>query len=362
MFRILHVDTGTEWRGGQRQALLLHEELLNRRYESYLAAYEKSALFRRCSQNVLPLPSRSEFSWKSLLQLRRYIRQLRPHIVHTHDARSLTLALLASYFSPSFTLINTRRVDFPAIKNIFSHWKYHHKRLTKIITVSDAIRRILIGEGIPENKIEVIYSGIEAVNPDDFSCPDEFIEIKNKASVIFGCVASFADHKDHLTLLNAFELVYRQLPTAYLILVGDGELQEKVRSYANQIECRKNVIFTGFRKDVFNIYKCFDIFIITSKEEGLCTALLDAMQFGLPIVATRAGGIPEIVHHEKNGLLGNIKDPEDIAQKMLLLASNENLRTQLGHIGKEMVKKFFYHNMVSQYVSLYEGFFKHYQW
>ncbi|MCX7696064.1 MAG: glycosyltransferase family 4 protein [Bacteroidales bacterium] len=358
MNRILHLDTGPEWRGGQRQVLLLHEGLLQYGFESHLAAYQKGVLFSRSYLNVLPIPSRNEFSLRSILTLSHYIRQLKPQIVHTHDAHSLTLALFASYFTPSFILINTRRVDFPAIKNRFSKWKYKHSKLKVIVSVSEAIRKILLREDIQPEKLEVIHSGIEPIDPEKFSCPIELKKVNSKEGVIFGCVASFADHKDHFTLIKAFDLVYQQQPNTYLVLVGDGELRKQVEAFARRFNCYNNIVFTGFRDDVYSMYKCFDVFVLTSKEEGLCTALLDAMQFGLPIVATHAGGIPEIVHHEKNGLLCEIRNPSDIAQKMLLLAKNNSLRIQLGQNGKKMVKNFYYDSMISKYISLYEKLLK----
>lgn len=352
--RILHVDTGKQWRGGQRQVLFLHQGLLREGIESYVAAYSGGFLYAKCAQNTFPLNSTAEFSLQSLRQLRHYINSLKPDIVHTHDAHSLTLALLVSYFTRPFVLINTRRVDFPAMKNILSRWKYKHSRLRKIVTISEAIKNILLNEGIQIEKLAVIHSGIEPIPIEAFSCPQEFSTIRSQAPIIYGCVASFADHKDHLTLLKAFDLVYAKEPGAYLILIGDGELKKHVEAFARQLSCVQHVIFTGFREDVYNLYTCMDVFVMTSKEEGLCTSVLDALQFGLPVIATRAGGLPEIVHHKQHGLLCEIKNPHDVAEKMLLLLKDKQLRLELGNKGKEFVKNFLVEHMVQKYITLYE--------
>lgn len=352
--RVLHVDTGRNWRGGQRQVLYLHNGLLQNGVDSFLIAYSKGQLIIKCQRNVLPLPSSNEFSLISVMHLKKHINAYRPHIVHTHDAHSLTHAILASYFSNPFVLINTRRVDFRVLKNIFSHWKYKHPRLNKIITVSNAISDVLIDEGIPTKKIEVIYSGVEPIKCEHYQYSSEFNWLKQKAKLIFGCVASFADHKDHFTLLKAFDILYQCEPNVYLILAGEGSLKHKIELFVRGLNCCNNVIFAGFREDIYNVYKCLDVFVITSKEEGLCTSILDAMQFGLPIVATRAGGIPEIVHDNVNGLLCDIQNHKDIAAKMLMLIRDINLRNRLAIGSLELIKNFYIDKMIQKHIKLYQ--------
>ncbi|MBZ4643312.1 MAG: glycosyl transferase [Deferribacteraceae bacterium] len=347
--KILHVDTGKEWRGGQRQALLLHKGLLENGFESYLVANSKGELINKFDKNILPFDFKGEVNPLSILNLTKIINKIKPDIVHSHDAHSLTPLVIIKMLGKDFKLLHTRRVDFSIKKNIFSAIKYTNKYVDKVIAISEAVKNILINDGVDNSKIEVIYSGVEFKNPDDYNCPEDLKKILEGYFVI-GCIANFADHKDHKTLIKAFDKAYEENKKIKLLLVGDGPLFNEVVDFAKTLPCFSNIIFTGFRDDVYSCLKCMDVFAMTSKEEGLCTSIIDALSFGIPVVATKVGGIPEIVKDGVNGYLAEVKNSSKIAELFLYSLDSKFNKNNLIY----SVKEFSFEKMTFNYKKIYK--------
>lgn len=355
MFKVLHVDTGREWRGGQRQALLLHSGLIQNGIESFLLAEKKGELVKKDAKNIFGFDFKGELSLSGIVHLLKIIKDIKPHIVHSHDAHSLTPLVVLKALLGGFKLVHTRRVDFSINKNIFSKFKYTNNYIDKIVAISYAVKNVLSSDGVPDDKIGVIYSGVRIENPENFSCPNELKKIFSKEDKAIGCIANFADHKDHFTLLKAFEIVHNQNRNVKLILVGDGYLLESVKKFAEKLNCFKNIVFGGFREDVYNCMKCMDIFVMTSKKEGLCTSIIDALSFGLPVVATDAGGIPELVLDGVNGFICKVGDYEHIAEKIIYLINNHDIYEKMSNNAISSSQIFSVKNMVDGYLNLYKG-------
>ena len=133
---------------------------------------------------------------------------------------------------------------------------------------------------------------------------------------LIGNVAAVAPHKDYFTFINtAEELIKRNLKAKFFI-IGAGPMEEEIKNYCAQKQLDKHIIFTGFRTDIKEILPELTVFLITSKTEGLGTSIIDAFACKVPVVATRAGGIPEIIEHEKNGLLADTKDAVELANQV----------------------------------------------
>ncbi len=141
--KILHIDTGKEWRGGgQRQALFLHEGLLESGINSILICNQAGQLCKKDVQNIYPLAFKGEADLHFLSELKNIIKHEKPDIVHTHDAHSLTPpALFASVTTGGFKLINTRRVDFSINKGFVSRKKYNNAKVNRVVAISNAIKK-----------------------------------------------------------------------------------------------------------------------------------------------------------------------------------------------------------------------------
>lgn len=246
---------------------------------------------------------------------------------------SLALAMAAATsrgHSPA--LIASRRVDFHLKGNSFSRWK--HRQVDCFIAASEAIRRMLISDGVPESRAITVHEGIDvehivaapAVNV------HEAFWLPHGAPVV-GNVAALVPHKGQRHLVEAARIVVRQVPDARFVILGEGELREPLERLVHDYHLEKHVLLPGFRTDVLGCIKGFDVFVLSSVTEGLGTSLLDAMACARPIVATRAGGIPEVVEHRVNGLLVEPRQAEALAAAIVELLNDAALRRQMGEAG-----------------------------
>ncbi|MCX7975019.1 MAG: glycosyltransferase [Candidatus Aminicenantes bacterium] len=369
---LFHVDAGREWRGGQRQVLFLVRELKRKGFPVYLVVQPDSPLERKAREEnlvVIPLKMKSEADLWASFRLARLMRKKKCQLAHFHEAHSLSLGLRAASWAKVPILVAHRRVDFPVGRHFFSRRKYGQK-LDAIIAISEGVKKVLIEGKVPPEKITVIPSGI------DFSVFDEVKDrdfLRRELSFapddfLVGIVAALEDHKGHTYLFQATKIVRQHSPKIKLIVVGTGSLRLELESQAHELGIEDIVFFLGFREDIPRILASLDLFVLSSHLEGLGSSLLDAMASRLPIVATRAGGIPEIVRHGETGLLVPPKDPETLAKAIIELYHDRKLANYLAEKGREFVRRHFsaeamanrvvdlYFNLAQKKgVSLYEG-------
>lgn len=353
--KIIHIDTGKEWRGGQRQALFLHQGLMSSGIDSLLVCNAEGELAKKDVQGLYPMEFRGEADTSFAKHLKKLIKSLKPDIVHTHDAHALTPALIVKASGQRFRLINTRRVDFSVNKGFFSRLKYTNRYVDRVVAISDAIRNILISDGVSSEKIPVINSGVQFPDRIDYT---KVLSLKEKYCItpdtfLIGNIANISDHKDHRTLLDAFDIFCRQADDAKLMIVGNGPLEDEVRAYAATLPCAGSVIFTGYISDIYEHIALFDIFCMSSKKEGLCTSIIDAFFMGRPVAATKAGGIPELVKHRFNGILSDVGDAESLAESMLKLYDDVPSAEKYSANAFHTSLKFTDSAMVYKYIKLY---------
>ena len=330
----LHVDTARTWRGGQNQVLLTVLGLRARGHRAALVAHPEGELRRRAAEgpDLLPLAPRTEMDLRAAWKLSRLLRQLQPDVVHAHDAHGVAMTALALSLGGSTLhtrFLATRRVDFHIGKNAFSRWKY--RQVERFICASSAIRTMLISDGIPADRTILIYEGIDlervsAAPP--LNVHKEFW-LPHNAPVV-GNVAALVPHKGQRYLVDAVALVLQRVPDARFLIVGEGELEGALQRQIKRLHLEKHVVLTGFRPDVLSLHKSFDLFVMSSVTEGLGTSALDAMASGRPVVATRAGGLSEVVVDGDTGLLVPIRDPGALADGISRLLEDPALRERYG--------------------------------
>lgn len=352
---ILHVDTGKEWRGGQRQALLLHEGLLKRHISSCLLCRKGGIFSGKNIANSTPIDFAGEISPSSLLSLRKKIKELKPDIVHSHDAHSLTPLIFLKMMGHSFKIVHTRRVDFSIRKNFTSIHKYRNKYVN-LVSVSKGIKDVLVKDGIGENNILIIHDGVPKIQ----TPPVERINDVKKSlglngdGYVLGNVASLASHKDHINLLRAFKVFNDRFPNSKLLIAGQGECLGEITAERSSLKLEDKVILTGFRTDIDVLMHCFDMFVMGSYLEGLNTSIIDAMSIGLPVVATDTGGIPELVEDGVTGYLAPPRNSEALGGKMVELITQPDKMKTFGINGAEKAKLFTDDTMTEKYIELYK--------
>ncbi|MBD3226345.1 MAG: glycosyltransferase [Caldithrix sp.] len=357
--KILHLDTVMEWRGGQQQVAYLLKGLNEQNVDIGLVCQPESPLQKYIETTEIPtfaIERHNNWDVTAARRVGKLIRKYEFHIIHAHSSHDLNLALLCRLMNSDIKIINTRRVDFSVHKPLIGTFKYNNSLVDKIVCISGEIRRILIRDGIPAHRLTVIPSGIDRHRLEHVAPLADFYRRYNipESHVIIGTVAALADHKDYPTLLQAAKRVLSKKPNITFCAVGKGPLEKKIKSQAEQLGLSKQFVFTDFQENVGAFLKRFDIFVLASKMEGMGTSILDAQSVGLPVVATRAGGIPEMIEDGHNGILVDIQNPKALADALLELIAQPGLRKQMGQQALQTVKRFDIINTVRQYKKLYQ--------
>ncbi len=281
---------------------------------------------------------RGEWDLWAALRIARLLQRERYDLLHLHTSHAHTLGLLAGIGRWKGKIIISRRVDFQLRRGPLNKLKY---RFPSYICVSQAIRDVLITNGVSPEKINVVYSGIDLGRFKDGQPADIRKELGIPGAKIIGNVGHMADHKGQRYLIEAAPEIFKVYPDAVILMIGEGELRRHLEGLAEELEIKSRIIFMGFRSDIPSLLKTMDIFVYPSHLEGLGTSLLDAMAAGVPIVATSAGGIPEVVSDGINGILVPPRNPQDLAKAVLTILQNNDLAKKLTQAGRETVEKRF---------------------
>jgi len=361
--RILHFSSAKTWRGGEQQIAYLYEELAKKAVAQWIFCVQNSALANYCIQKDIPhFTYQKRFAVNPLVafQLRKLSEKLSLDLVHLHDAHSHTFGFISTFLGNRTPFILSRRVDFPVKDSWLSQQKYNHPSIKKILSVSHNVQRILAPAIIDKQKLQVAHSGIDT---DRFQYTNQGILRKEygipKTVKIIGNIAAIAPHKDYFTFVDTAEILLNSnQQLIFLIIGGDGGEEALIKGYIAEKKLENYFIFTGFRKDIPEILPELDVFLFTSKEEGLGTSVIDALACGVSVVATKAGGIPEIIEDGVNGFLAPIKNANKLARQVIFLLSNSKIKDKVVKKGKERVQQFSKKRMAEKTYRVYKEIVK----
>jgi glycosyltransferase involved in cell wall biosynthesis len=303
------------------------------------------------------------FDWNCSRRLADLLRRERVNVVHAHQYTPFFYAMVARllYRRPPvlFTEHGRHQPDYPRRKRIFAN-RLLLKRRDRVVGVGEAVRQALIrNEGIPAERVEVIYNGINLApivngTPNRDALRQE-IGVGARDLVILQ-VARLDYLKDHATAIRALGHVVQSRPEAKLVLVGEGPELSSIQEVVHRHGLESHVLFLGLRTDVARLLRAADVFLLTSISEGIPLTVIEAMASGLPVVATRVGGLAEVVEEGHTGLLAAAGDDRGLAQHLLHLACNPALGEQMGKSGKARAHQAFTEDqMHGQYVQLYRA-------
>ncbi len=354
----LHIDTARTWRGGQNQVLLTVLGMRALGHRAMLVAHGAGELRQRAQEGLelIPLAPKTEMDLGAAWRRSRLIKQLGPDVIHAHDPHGVAMAALALSMSTQLAkppLVAARRVDFHLRGNALSRWKY--RQVDCFVCASDAVRRMLVDDGVPAVRAVTVHEGIdlghvEAAPPADLHA-DLWLP---HGSPVVGNVAALVPHKGQRHLIEAAAIVVTRVPDARFVIAGEGELRPALERPIKDHHLEKHVFLAGFRPDILSVHTGFDIFVRSSVTEGRGTSLLDAMACGKPIVATTAGGMPEVVADGATGLLVPPRDHQSMAEAIVKLLTNPELRARMGGAGLARVRtKFSAERMVQDTLDVY---------
>ncbi len=355
----LHIDTAQTWRGGQSQVRYTVMGLRALGQRAVLVAHPNGELLRRMSEgwDLIPLATRNEIDLAAAWRLSRVLKQLRPDIVHAHDPHGVAMAATAlsiASLMPRPALVASRRIEYRIAHNSFSRWKY--SQVDQFIAISRAVRDRLVADGIPASRVDVVHEGVDvdrvAALPSGNVHAVLFLPT---GAPIVGTIGALVAQKDHHTLIEAAAQVVRDVPDVRFVVLGEGELRGALEEQIRHRHLERHVFLAGFRADVLELMKDFDVFALSSIQEGLCTSLVDAMAASKAAVATAVGGVPEVLEDGVTGFLVPARDHAALAERILRLLHDRGLRRRMGDAGLARARRLFtVERMVEGTAAVYE--------
>ena len=353
--------------GGAEKVLLSFIRKLDRDKYNVMVAYMKGEGklvedFREAGVKVFNLKMRNRADLGAVIRLYRLLKRENIQLLHTHLIQADICGFLAGKMAGIPIIISTKhnpdefrkKFSIPVwLDGIFAN---HSDR---IIAVSYAVKDFLINwEKISKDKFTVIHNGIDL---EEFNINIDISKKKrqlgiNLSSKVLGSIGRFNEQKGYKFLLKAISEILENVPDVRFIFVGDGPLRRELEKMTRELKVDQNVIFTGIRRDIPEIFSIMDVFIMPSIFEGLPLILLEAMAMGKPVIASRVGGIPEIVRHEVTGILVEPANPSAIANSIVKLLKDPVGAKRIGDSGREEVKRrFTIDTMTEKIEALYNG-------
>ncbi len=358
--RVLHVNTETGFRGGERQLLLLSRGLEARGVQVRIAALAGGALEAACLDRgltVLPLRQASPWDLRTAGRLRRALSAGEADLIHAHASHAHTAAVTAirslgaGHRGAVPPLLVSRRVDFPIGRPPLNRFKYG-RVVARFLAISDAVAGVLRAGGVPAGRIRVVRSAVAPLAPAARSRGEVRAELGLADGELMALTtAALVDHKDHP---NAVRAMARVRGPVRLFLAGEGRERGAVERCIVDQDVDGRVTLLGQRDDVPDLLGAADLYLAASKLEGLNTALMDVARAGLPAVGTVAGGIPEVIADGETGLLVPRRAPAALAAAIDRLAADPALRATLGRAATERAReRFGVDRMVDETLSAY---------
>lgn len=361
---ILNITTITGLRGGDIQmhtiyGLLKSYDDLNQ----FILCPSDSDLFKMYGgedKNFIPY-KKSNKIFSAIRPIIRAVKEKKIDLVHVHDSSALTAALLASRsFPKDVKIMLSRKRDKKIKRNFLGKLKYGNNRISKIVCVSNAVASIFDHVISDKSKVVTIYDGIDvqkfAGNTSKNLIHQELgfsDEIK-----IIGNVAALENQKDIITFVDAAAIA-KQNPAAQnlkFVVIGEGKERENIEKHIAEKNLQNDVFLLGFRKNVSELLPEFDVFMMSSISERLPLTIYEAFACRVPVISTKAGGVPEAVIDGFSGLVSEIGDPEQLAANLLRLETEEGLKEKLSQNAFQLVnEKFDLPILKENYYRLYKS-------
>ncbi len=361
--RVLRVIARLNIGGPALHATLLTERLDPCRYDSVLlTGSEERAegnyleLVGKSVQQMVVVPSlgREIRPWRDVItfvRILRLIRRMRPEIVHTHTAKAGVLGRLAARLAGVPVIVHTYHGHvlqgyFPPAKNrLFVRIERALARWTdRLLAVSEAVRRDLLDLGIgTPDQLTVVPLGLDL---DRFmACETLRGQLRAELGIgdapTVGIVARLVPIKAHEVFFHAAALVARAVPASRFVVVGDGERRSELEDLVVSLGLANRVRFLGWRRDLDRIYSDLDVVALSSKNEGSPVSLIEAMAAACAVVATRVGGVPDLIEDGVNGYLVPSGDPSAMATAVSSLLTDPERRAEMGRAGRKRVGQAF---------------------
>ncbi len=353
--RSVHVDTERTWGGGQRQVVWLARGLAVRGHPTWVVARRGSRYadaLRGSGVTVVALDPVMEWDLVAAARIGALAHRVGATLIVAHAAHAAALSALATVGSDR-TLVVTRRVALPIRPGAPSRWK--HRRARRIIAVSGRVRDVLVAGGVPEGRIRVVHSGVDLSRPAEPAAPETLRALGVDPGLPVAVMVSslVPPHKDPATFVRALAFARCERPDLQGLIVGGGPLFAETARLCGELGLQDAVHLAGHRDDAERLLAAATVAVLSSRDEGLGTTLLDAMLWGVPVVATAAGGVREVVRDGVDGLLSPPADGDRLGRNVVAVLSDGVLRSRLVANGRSRVAEFSAERMVKASIDVY---------
>lgn len=348
--KILNVTSITELRGGDAQMYTVYN-LLDKKEDlkQYILCPDDSALATICKNDNANFFTYKKNKFKLFNLISAIIKICKKEsidIVHIHDSSALNAGLVAMKFLSKTTLILSRKRNNRIKDKFLNRYKYSHPSIQKIVCVSEAVEAVFENIISDKDRLLTIY---DAINVENFAqqtnknlLHEEF-HFSNDTKIV-GNVAGLTAQKDIYTFIDTAKKIKAKNNSIHpvkFVIIGDGPLKNDLIDYIKKNDLENDIFFTGFRNNVISLLPEFDVFLITSITEGLPLTVYEAFACRVPVVATKAGGIPEVIKNGENGFLANLKDFDSLSESVLKILQNPDLKEQIKKNAFKLVKENF---------------------
>jgi glycosyltransferase involved in cell wall biosynthesis len=364
--RILHIITGSSIAGAENVVLTLAKGMKDSQFESEICTLSPEGELHKKAQQIGI--KAYALGYKSILSLPKVVIKLfillykkNYYIINTHLSQAGVIGIIVGRLVRIPCIIETRHYSDYMYKygNKIKQWldKKTVNMTNHVIVVSNAGKEILKKiEGIKEEKINVIYNGIDISKFSSNHRTQIRKQLGIDNNIVLTFTATFHPSKGHKYLLESVGMLKKNYPNVVLLLIGDGVLRSNLGALTKQLNIEDNVRFLGYRTDIPDILSATDIYVHSSVEEGFGIAIIEAMAVGLPVVATNVGGIPEIITNGENGILVPPENPHALAEAIIDLIEHTEQRKILAEKGRQHVTANFTDEiMVKKYMEVYNN-------
>ena len=283
---------------------------------------------------------------RNFFDLCHLIKAEKIQLLHTHGYRSNIIGLQVSALLrvPIVTTVHGWTTHTNSVKLYERLDRFTLKFFDKVIVVSDDIKNSLLNSRFPTHKIEKIYNTIDCGIVKNTGVSLDEIRKRfhiSRNDKLVGTIGRLSKEKGVHYLLKAGSEIIAKYPDVKILIIGEGPERQNLEALAKLLHISKNVIFCGFQKNVAEFYPLIDIVVLPSVTEGLPIVLLEALTYSKPIVATRVGGIPEVITDGKTGILVDPQNPSQLAEGIIRVLKNSEEANQLASKGRKLVEEHF---------------------
>jgi glycosyltransferase involved in cell wall biosynthesis len=342
---LLLINTIPLWGGGEKWTLEVALEFRRRFHAVSVVAADEGELLevvRKLKFSCIGVPLSRWRRYSAVPELRERFEEHPPDLIVTNCGRDVRLANRIRGDSDDIPLVFRRGLDRPITNHLI-----HHKAMERvqfIIANSKATRETVLASfpWLDEERVRVIYNPIRVGEFLVYGRRDIRGELGIGAdSLVIGMISRLTKQKGHKTLFEAFPGILEKRPHALALIVGEGELREELANLAGSLGIAEHVAFTGHVSEVQPYYIASDIIAIPSLYEGFCFTAVEAQLLERPVVASAASSLPEIIEDGRTGLLVPVNEPDILAEKILALAADPELRERIAAAGGAFAREMF---------------------